>query len=258
MARIALGIEYDGSAFHGWQSQKTVPTIQSTVEKALSRIADSAIPIYCAGRTDAGVHATGQVVHFETDIVRSLQAWTVGTNTYLPNTISIRWAEEVDNHFHARFSALSRCYRYIIYNHAIRSALLDQRTTWYPYYLDEKKMQLAANYLLGEQDFSSFRAAQCDAKTPMRCVQFCQVSRLADRVVIDIQANAFLHHMVRNIAGVLMRIGAGFEEPEWMQYVLFAKDRRAAAETAPASGLYLTKVNYSSQYIFPENIILLV
>lgn len=250
--RIALGVEYNGHDFFGWQAQANVLTVQSTLEQALSIIAHEPIKLFCAGRTDAGVHASGQVVHFETSAIRDQRAWTLGTNTHLPATIAVQWAKNVDDTFHARFSALSRCYRYVIYNSSLRSALFADRATWYHHPLNVAVMQQASYTLLGELDFSSFRSAECESKSPMRNVHFVNVTRWYDFVVIEIQANAFLHHMVRNIAGALIKVGAGFKEPEWIQEVLIAKDRRKAAETAPATGLYLSKVNYPENYRIPN------
>ncbi len=252
MMRIALGIEYDGHDYFGWQAQANVLTVQGCLEKALCTIADETIQVLCAGRTDAGVHATGQVVHFETTADRDWRAWTLGTNSHLPPSIAVTWALKVDDTFHARFSALSRRYRYIIYNHSIRPAISTHRVTWYYHRLDVDVMEKAGNYLLGELDFSSFRSAECESKTPMRNVHFIKVTRHGHFVVIDIQANAFLHHMVRNIAGVLMQIGSGKQKPEWAKAVLEAKDRRKAAETASADGLYLWQVNYPESYALPD------
>ena len=249
--RIALGIEYNGSGFYGWQAQRDLPTIQATLQDALARVANEPITVYCAGRTDADVHAAGQVVHFDTHAKRHIDAWIWGTNTHLPPTIVVRWARAVDYSFHARFQALSRRYRYVIFNHPIRSALLNTRVSWFYYPLDVTRMQAAGKYLIGEQDFSSFRSSQCNSKTPMRNVTQFTVERAGDFVVLEIEANAFLHHMVRNIAGTLMKIGAGFKDPEWMSEVLQAKSRRAAAETAPPHGLCLTRVSYPEPYIFP-------
>jgi len=250
--RLALGIEYNGHNFFGWQAQSNLLTVQSTVEHALSIIANEPVKIFCAGRTDAGVHATGQVVHFDTTAIRNQRAWTLGTNTHLPSSIVVQWVKEVDDTFHARFSALSRCYRYIIHNSSIRSAIFAERATGHHHPLDVATMQQAAHSLLGELDFSSFRSSECESKSPMRNVHTLNVTRWNDFVVIEIQANAFLHHMVRNIAGALMKVGAGFQEPEWIQDVLHAKDRRKAAETAPPTGLYLIKVNYPKRFRFPE------
>ena len=249
--RIALGIEYDGHDFFGWQAQENLLTVQGSLETALSTIADEKIKLICAGRTDAGVHATGQVVHFDTNATRNLRAWTLGTNSHLPSSIAVTWAQEVDDHFHARFSAIARRYRYIIHNHSIRPALAAKRVTWYYHPLDVEKMTQAGQFLVGEHDFSSFRSAECQSKTAMRNVHHIHISREKNVVVIDIQANAFLHHMVRNITGVLLQIGSGFKPIPWIKDVLLAKDRRQAAETAPATGLYLCQVSYPAPYVFP-------
>jgi tRNA pseudouridine38-40 synthase len=249
--KIALGVEYNGQGFHGWQAQKNLITVQGCLEEALSKIADEKITTICAGRTDAGVHATGQVVHFETNVERDMRAWLRGTNTHLPHTIAVRWAQIVDDEFHARYKARSRSYRYIIHNNASRPALLTGRVTWNYEVLNIATMQAASQYLIGELDFSSFRSAECESSTPMRNLREITINRLDDYIVIDIHANSFLHHMVRNIAGTLMHIGAGFEEPEWMQKVLLARDRRQAGETASAHGLYLTHVDYPEIYKIP-------
>lgn len=251
MRRIALGIEYNGHGYFGWQSQKDVVSIQSTLQEALSKVANESILLFCAGRTDANVHATGQVVHFDTNAKRHIDAWIFGTNSFLPPSIVVRWARQVDYHFHARFTAIARRYRYVMFNNPIRPAILNTRAAWHYYPLDVSRMQEAGKNLIGEHDFSSFRASQCNSKSPMRRVIEFNVSRKGDYVVFDIEANAFLHHMVRNIVGSLTKIGAGFKEPEWLQEVLAAKSRRVAAETAPAEGLYLTQVRYPEPYIFP-------
>jgi tRNA pseudouridine38-40 synthase len=251
--RIALGIEYNGFEYYGWQTQANLPTVQGYLESALSKIADHPCSLFCAGRTDAGVHAAGQVIHFDTPVERNLRAWVMGTNSHLPKTIAVRWAKIVEDDFHARFSALSRCYRYVIYNHRVRSALFHHRATWEYEELNVATMQQASQYLIGELDFSSFRSSQCESKSPMRCVKRLVINRFDDFVVIEIEANAFLHHMVRNIAGVLMRVGAGFKEPEWVSDVLNAKDRRKAVETASPAGLYLYEVKYPSHFSLPSN-----
>lgn len=251
MRRIALGIEYNGFGFHGWQAQHNRPTIQGTLEAALSKVANEPITLFCAGRTDANVHATGQVVHFDTHAKRHIDAWIWGTNSYLPPSIVVRWARHVDFSFHARFTARARRYRYIIYNHPVRPAILSNRVTWHYYPLDVERMREAGKYLIGEQDFSSFRSSQCNSKSPMRNITEFNIFRKGDFIYLDIQANAFLHHMVRNIVGSLGKIGSRHREPEWMQEVLQAKSRRVAAETAPADGLYLTRVDYPEPYIFP-------
>lgn len=250
--RIALGIEYNGHGFYGWQAQQELPSIQAALETAISKVANEKIHLFCAGRTDANVHATGQVVHFDTHAKRHVDAWIWGSNSHLPPSIVVRWARAVDYRFHARFTATARRYRYIIYNHPIRPALLCNRVTWHYFPLDIERMKMAGNYLYGEQDFSSFRSSQCNSKTPMRNVTEFSVSRKGDFVILEIEANAFLHHMVRNIAGSLMKIGMGHREPEWLQEVLLAKSRKAAAETAAAEGLYLVRVTYPEPYIFPE------
>lgn len=249
--RIALGIEYNGHGYYGWQYQPGLPTIQGALEEALSKIANEPIYLFCAGRTDASVHATGQVIHFDTRAKRHIDAWIWGANSYLPPSIVVRWAKQVDYHFHARFTAVARRYRYIIFNHPIRPAILSNRVTWHYYPLDVTSMQDAIPYLLGEQDFSSFRSSQCNSKTPMRCVLDCMIKRQGDYVILEIEANAFLHHMVRNIVGVLFKIGEGLKSSAWMEEVLKSKKRTAAAETAPPDGLYLIQVKYPKPYVFP-------
>lgn len=249
--RIALGIEYDGSAYYGWQAQREVQTIQGALQDALAKVANEAVFLHCAGRTDAAVHATGQVVHFDTHAKRHIDAWLWGTNTHLPPSIVVRWARHVDYSFHARFKALSRRYRYIIYNNPIRPAILSTRATWHYYPLDTDRMREAGKCLTGEQDFSSFRSSQCSSRTPMRNVMEFDIQRHGDFVVMEIEANAFLHHMVRNIAGSLLKVGAGQKDPAWFRTVLESRNRRAAAETAPPDGLYLIRVRYPEPYIFP-------
>lgn len=238
--------------FFGWQSQENLVTIQGSLETALSHIADESIKVFCAGRTDAGVHATAQVVHFDTSASRQMAAWTFGTNALLPSDIAVCWAQQVDTDFHARYTALSRRYRYFIYNYPARPAILTGRVAWHYGPLNIDAMHQAGQYLLGEQDFSAFRSAQCEAKTPMRNVQSLTVTRSNDYVVIEVSANAFLHHMVRNIVGVLLEVGSGAKEPQWVKAVLESKDRRQAAVTADAGGLYLIKVAYPDKYRFPE------
>lgn len=249
--RIALGIEYNGFGYYGWQAQRDLLTVQGVLQEALAKVANEPIFLFCAGRTDANVHATGQVVHFDTRAKRHIDAWIWGTNSFLPPSIVVRWAQKVDFSFHARFTAKARRYRYVIFNNPIRPAILSNRATWHYYPLDAERMQEGAKFLIGEQDFSSFRSSQCNSNSPMRNVTEVIVTRQNDFVFLDIEANAFLHHMVRNIVGVLLKIGSGLREPEWMKEVLLAKSRRAAAETAPADGLYLTKVTYPDQYPFP-------
>lgn len=250
--KVALGIEYCGRDYYGWQRQKLPGTIQETIENALSSVADEAIEVVCAGRTDAGVHAVQQVVHFETTASREAHAWVLGGNTQLPDDIAITWAKPVDDDFHARFSAFSRTYQYLILNRRSRPAIFNGRVTWECRPLDLERMRAAAGSLVGEHDFSSFRAAACQAKSPVRTVHWLNLHRLDNWFVLTICANAFLHHMVRNIAGVLLAIGMGKEDIEWIQEVLEARDRTASGVTAPPDGLYLVNVDYPEQFAIPE------
>ncbi|MCC5851631.1 MAG: tRNA pseudouridine(38-40) synthase TruA [Alkalimonas sp.] len=249
--RIALGIEYDGSAFYGWQRQQEVPSVQQHLEQALSKVANKPILTQCAGRTDAGVHATGQVVHFDTQAERSAKGWIMGTNSHLPAGIAVRWAQQVPDDFHARFSATARRYRYIILNQSYRPAILQAGLSHYHQPLDAGLMHQAGQCLLGEHDFSAFRAIQCQSKSPNRFVHHLKVQRLGDFVVLDIKANAFVHHMVRNITGSLLEIGMGRQPVDWMAALLAAKDRNQAAATAKAGGLYLVAVDYPAEYALP-------
>jgi tRNA pseudouridine38-40 synthase len=251
--RIALGISYQGSAYHGWQSQKGLACIQTCLVQAISQVADHPISLSCAGRTDKGVHAIGQVVHFDTAAQRSQQAWLLGCNSHLPADIRINWVQEVDSNFHARFSALARRYYYIIYNHRLKNALWNQYTSHCYYPLNENTMQSAALHLIGEHNFSSFRAASCQASSACREIQHIRIKRQGCYVIIDIQANAFLHHMVRNMSAVLMTIGAGKKPIEWAKEVLLAQDRKAADITAAPNGLYLYQVFYPEKFVLPES-----
>lgn len=252
--RIAMGVEYDGSTFSGWQiqSQDNVRTVQACVESAVAVVADHPLRIHCAGRTDTGVHGLGQVIHFETAVQRSLHSWVFGTNANLPGDISILWARNVDASFHARFSAQRRRYRYIIFNRQVRPAVMASHLSWEYRPLDEQRMARAATYLLGEHDFSSFRAYACQANSPVRTLYELSVKRAGERLVIDIEANGFLHHMVRNIVGVLITIGAGEREEEWIQEVLAARDRQLGGVTAPPQGLTLVRVTYPAHFGLPE------
>lgn len=251
--RIALGIEYDGSGFRGWQRQQPgVRTVQESLEQALSQVADHPVEITCAGRTDAGVHATAQVIHFDTDAVRPERAWLLGTNTALPADIRVQWMREMDGGFHARFTARARSYRYIILNRRTGSALERNRVGWEYRPLALAPMQDSARHLIGEHDFSSFRAAQCQAEHARRCVESLAVNRDGDYWFVDITANAFLHHMVRNIVGVLLAIGRGEQAPDWTRELLEVRDRTLAAATAPASGLYLVGVRYPAEHGIAE------
>ncbi|HEC1650093.1 TPA: tRNA pseudouridine(38-40) synthase TruA [Yersinia enterocolitica] len=249
--KIALGIEYNGSRYFGWQRQQEVTSVQACLEAALSKVANEPIGVFCAGRTDAGVHATGQVVHFVTSAVRKDAAWTMGVNSHLPPDIAVRWVKTVDEDFHARFSATARRYRYIIFNHRYRPAVLAQGVTHCHMPLDAEKMEQAAQCLLGENDFTSFRAVQCQSRTPWRNVKHVKVTRHGAYIVVDIKANAFVHHMVRNIVGSLIEIGAGNQDVNWMAELLALKDRSRAAATAKAEGLYLVSVDYPEHFALP-------
>jgi len=243
--RFALGIEYDGSQFAGWQMQKHgTRTVQECVEKALSSVANQPIQIVCAGRTDTGVHATGQVVHFECSAPRDEKAWVMGVNTQLPDDVASVWAKPVADDFSARFSATARQYRYIILNRPARPAILSKKVTWKHGEFNVEAMHQAAQTLMGEQDFSSFRSSACQAEHANRNVHWVKVSRQGDYIYIDIEANAFLHHMVRNIVGSLMMIGQNVEPVSWMADLMRGKDRNQAGPTAPPDGLYLVKVSY--------------
>lgn len=251
--RIALVVEYDGSRYHGWQAQTGLHTVQEAVEHALSQVADSPISVVCAGRTDTGVHATNQIIHFDCEKERTIRAWVHGANSFLPKDVCVKWGKEVPEDFHARYSALSRRYRYIIYNGPVRPALFRSNVTWQYRHLDYKLMHQAAQHLLGEQDFTSFRSVECQSKTPMRNIHQLQVTRAGELILIDITANAFLHHMVRNIAGVLIAVGSGKYPVSWVQEILQKKDRRLGAETAPSYGLYLVQVSYPQEFGLIQN-----
>ena len=253
MRRIAVGIEYNGSNFNGFQKQRTsATTIQAALETALSQVADETITTVCAGRTDARVHATGQVAHFDTDAQRPLKAWQLGGNSHLPDQIRITWCREVGPQFHARFCALSRTYRYVISSAPVRSAILLDQVTWTCYPLDVDKMQRAASDLVGQRDFSSFRSVQCQASSPVRTVETAKVFYDRSLLVLEITANGFLHHMVRNIAGVLMAVGRGEKPVTWIQELLQVKDRTKAGVTAPPYGLYLVAVRYPDHFELPQ------
>jgi tRNA pseudouridine38-40 synthase len=246
--RIALGIEYDGSAFAGWQWQPEKRTVQSEVDRAVSQVANAQARVVCAGRTDAGVHALEQVVHFDTEAQRKPYSWMMGVNSALPEDIRVVWAKEVPDDFHARYSAIARYYRYVILNRPARSALRRRQVTWHSPPLDIEPMQAGAAHLIGEHDFSSFRAQGCQSKSPNRYMHFIHVQREGDEVAIELCANAFLHHMVRNIAGVLLDIGSGKHPPAWALEVLQARDRALGGVTAPADGLYLGGVCYPEDF----------
>ncbi|MCF6755089.1 tRNA pseudouridine(38-40) synthase TruA [Pseudomonas balearica] len=254
VSRIALGVEYKGARYRGYQRQVDgVPSIQETLERALSRVAGGQpVSLTCAGRTDALVHASGQVVHFDTTVQRSPHAWVMGANANLPADISVTWAQQMPMGFDARFSAVSRRYRYVIYNDPIRPAHLAQEVTWNHRPLDIVAMRKAAAMLVGTHDFSAFRASQCQAKSPVKTVHHLELLEFGRLIVIDIRANAFLHHMVRNIAGVLMTIGAGEQPVDWARQVLESRRREQGGVTAHPYGLYLVHVEYPAQFDVPE------
>jgi tRNA pseudouridine38-40 synthase len=249
--RIAVGIEYDGSAYAGWQAQPALRTLQLVTEQALSGIAAEPVSLTCAGRTDAGVHAVGQVAHFDTNALRSARSWVLGANSALPRDVSLTFAHAVPAHFHARYCAESRTYRYLILNRLSRPALCASRAAWVHRPLDHERMAEAAAHLIGEHDFSAFRAAECQAKSPVRRLTRLAVDRHGDWVTIEATANAFLHHMVRNIAGLLMFIGKGEAAPQRAKEVLATRDRTQNAATAPAAGLYLLAVRYPAAFALP-------
>ena len=254
MKRIVLGVEYDGSAFFGWQWQEGgLRTVQDAVQKAASKVANHGVSVVCTGRTDTGVHALEQVVHFDTQAERSDHSWLMGINANLPADVRIIWAQQAVGDFHARYSAIARFYRYIILNRPTKSALQRDRVTWFHPYLDAERMHIAAQTLVGSHDFTSFRALKCQSVSPMRLMYFIDVYRQDEQVIMDISANAFLHHMVRNIAGVLMAIGSGEQAIEWTQILLNTKNRQKGGVTASPHGLYLGGVYYPEQYAMPKH-----
>lgn len=246
--RIALGLEYDGRAFCGWQSQPNGQSVQDTLETAIARLAGAPVRLHAAGRTDAGVHASLQVAHFDTDAVRPLTAWVRGVNSFLPPSIAVRWAREVDEAFHARFSATARHYRYLLLNHPVRSALLAGRVGWHHAPLDLAAMQAAAALLLGEHDFSSFRSSECQAASPVKHLTRFEIARDGDLLRFDVSAGGFLHHMVRNLMGALIHIGKGAESPDWMAELLALRDRTVAPPTFMPDGLYFAGVSYPAAF----------
>ena len=254
--RYALGIEYDGSPFLGWQRHGNGPTVQAAVETALSFVADHSIEVICAGRTDAGVHAACQVVHFDSGAGRDPRAWVLGSNTRLPGDVRMLWCREMPDEFHARYAARARSYRYRIINRSIPPAMQRQFLSWERQALDAAAMHRAAQALLGEHDFSAFRTAQCQAKHPVRNLHSIAVHREDDQLLVDIRANAFLHHMVRNIVGSLVPVGRGEQPETWPGHLLAGRDRRVAGPTAPAQGLVFLGPAYPPEWNLPAEVTL--
>jgi len=252
ISRFAAAVEYNGALFCGWQRQSHSPSVQSAVEQALTKIAASPVKIACAGRTDTGVHATNQIIHFDTAAQRNPRNWMLGVNTQLPDAVRIHWVAAVVPRFHARFSALSRTYRYIISNEPVRPALFRRLLTWCKQPLDAVAMHAAAQCLVGENDYSSFRSSGCQSKSPFRSMEAIRVYRQQQLVIIEVTANAFLHHMVRNIAGALLAVGKGEKPATWVAELLQARDRTLGEITAPADGLYLVNVAYPERFGLPQ------
>ena len=245
--KIALGVEYLGTDFHGWQIQKSgLRTVQGVVEPALSKIANHPVRVFCSGRTDAGVHAQEQVIHFETQTSRTDGAWLFGGNANLPSDVNFKWAKEVNDDFHARFNAHARSYEYKIHHHPVRSSLKTGYYLWEPRSLNIDDMRKAAAFLVGEHDFSCFRGSMCQAKSPIKTIEYLQIDEIGDDLIIKVKANAFLHHMVRNLVGTLLKIGREEESPEWMLSVLASKGRKEAGPTAEPQGLYFVKAHYQN------------
>lgn len=252
MSRWAAAVEYLGTAYSGWQAQPHAPSVQAAVEAGLSKVADHPVTTVAAGRTDAGVHGFQQIIHFDSSSARTPYAWLLGTNTNLPEDIALRWVRAVPEEFHARFSARSRSYRYVIHNARWRSALLLGRAAWVAWELDAMAMHRAAQALVGELDFSAFRDSECQSRTPMREVQAISVRREGSFVLLDVRANAFLHHMVRNIAGSLIEVGSGKQREAWIGEVLASRQRTRAGMNAPACGLYFVDAEYPSEFGLPK------
>lgn len=250
--RYALGVEYDGSTYCGWQSQPDVPNIQDTLQSALSGVAGEFISIVAAGRTDTGVHALEQVVHFDTNIARPLSAWVRGTNALLPKNIAVLWAHPVTDDFHARFSAQSRSYQYVLINRVSRSAVHHSKVGWFHMPLDVDAMREASQYLLGEHDFSAFRSSQCQAKSPTKNLAVLDIEQVGDTIIFNLTANAFLHHMVRNLLGCLLYVGKGKFPPLWVAEVMHGRDRKFAAPTFMPDGLYLRHISYDPKWGLPQ------
>lgn len=256
MKRIALGVQYDGTPWHGWQTQPAGGTVQDVLEAAMKKFALTDIATTCAGRTDAGVHALEQVIHFDTPLEREMFSWVRGVNAFLPSSVAVRWARDVSSSsadaFHARFSATARTYHYVIYNHPVRSPLWSGRAGWVFRPLQVEPMRAAAQYLLGAHDFSSFRAAECQAKSPIKTMHDIRIERSGDLVVFSLKASAFLHHMVRNIVGSLIFVGTGNQPAQWLRELLDARDRSLGAPTFMPDGLYLAKIDYDARWGLPQ------
>jgi tRNA pseudouridine38-40 synthase len=252
LSRYAVAVEYDGSAYSGWQTQQSLRTIQGLVESALSGVAAERVEVICAGRTDSGVHARWQVAHFDTNVTRPMRGWVMGANTELPRDISLVWARPVPLHFHARYTAEARTYRYFILNRSARSALAEKRAAIVFKPLDHERMAEAAAHLCGHYDFSAFRSSECQSNSPIRRVEHLSVERLGEWVIIEATANAFLHHMMRNIAGLLIEVGKGDAPPSWALEVREGLDRTKGAPTAPAEGLYFWDVRYPEAFRLPQ------
>ncbi|SFV80348.1 tRNA pseudouridine synthase A [hydrothermal vent metagenome] len=245
--KFALGVEYLGTDFHGWQLQKSgIRTVQQVVEEAISSIADQPVRVFCSGRTDAGVHAIEQVIHFETEVKREEKAWLFGGNVNLPYDVNFKWVKQVDDDFHARFDAYARQYHYKIHNTPVRSALVAAHSLWEPRVLDVDAMNIATEYLLGEHDFSAFRGSLCQAKSPIKTIEHINLTQDGNEILLDIKANAFLHHMVRNIVGTLLKVGREERKVEWVKEVLDSKQRKQAGATAEPQGLYFLKAFYKN------------
>ncbi len=247
--KVLLSIQYDGKNYHGWQEQKTPETIQGKLQKAIYDFSQEKVKLYVAGRTDSGVHALSQYAHFETNTKRDENSWLLGLNSLLPSDIRINFIKFMDSKFHARFSALSRTYRYVIYNHKIKPCLNRNKVGWYYlHHLDEKKMQVAAKNLIGEKDFSCFRSAHCQSKSPIKNINDIIISRENNFILIDVNANSFLYNMVRNIVGTLVMIGSGEKEIFWIKELLASKDRTKAGKQFPPEGLFLIDIEYDEKY----------
>jgi len=249
--RVALGVEYDGRGFCGWQSQADVPSVQDTLECAIAEIAGEPVRLHAAGRTDTGVHALQQVVHFETSVSRPLSAWVRGVNRHLPDSVAVLWSRDVSEEFHARFCATGRHYRYLLLNRPVRPALGSGVVGWFARPLELDAMRQAAAMLIGEHDFSAFRAAECQAKSPVKTLHRLDIARHGDVLIFDLHASAFLHRMVRNIVGALVYVGGGRQAPGWLAALLAARDRTQAAPTFAADGLYFAGVDYAPEWGLP-------